>query len=75
MELQVIFLADRFSVRDGHLEHKVELVVGDVVLDVAVFDDADESGDLGIGTKFLGDLANQRHLDTLAGLDVSAGQK
>lgn len=74
-ELQVVFLADGFCVGDGDLEHKTEFVVGDVVFDVAVLNNADEPGDLGAGAKIFGNLADEGYLNALTRLDVPAGQK
>lgn len=73
VELQVIFLACWFGVGDGDLEYEVELVVGGAVFEVAVLDRADESGNLGVGAEFFGDLADEGDLNSLARLDVAAG--
>jgi hypothetical protein len=73
-ELQVTFPADRVGLGDGDLEHEVEFVVGAVIVEVAVLNDADEPIDPGFSSKFFGKLADEGDLNVLARLDVAAGQ-
>ena len=71
----MVFLTGGFRVGDGDLEHEVEFVVGDIVFDVAVLNNADEPGDLGVGTEFFGDIEDEGCFHALTRLDVPAGQK
>jgi hypothetical protein len=74
VEFQVVFLAHWVGFGDRDFEPEVEFVVGDAIFAVPVLHDANESGDLGFGAYFFGDLADES-LNALARLDVSAGQE
>jgi hypothetical protein len=49
-DIQMVFPTDGFYVGDGDLEHEIEFMVGNVVFDLAVLNNADEPSDLGVGT-------------------------
>jgi hypothetical protein len=70
-----VFLAHRVGFGDRDFEHEVEFVVGNTIFGIPVLHHANESGDLGFGAYFFGDLADQSYLNALARLDVSAGQE
>src|SRR5699024_11575086 len=60
---------------DLDLEHEVEFVTGDAVLDVAVLDHAEEARDLGFDAEFFAQFANERGFHPLTGFDVAARQE
>lgn len=73
-KLQVIFPAHRLRVGDGDLGNQIDLVMSGAVLGVAVLDHA-EACDLGFGSEFFVQLADQGGFYPLAGFDVAAGQE
>jgi len=75
VELQVLFLTDWISISNRNLKYEVEFMVVDIVFDKAVLKSADETSDLGFGTKFFGKLTDERLFSALARLNMSAGQE